>query len=310
MEKTVPVGPPVVEAEGLRKVYGHVVAVDSLDLRIGSGEVFGFLGPNGAGKTTAMKMLLGLAFPTAGQARLLGKPVEDPHVKERIGFLPERFQFPPWLTASEFLYFHGSLYGMSQSRLRERVPQVLHRVGLSARADDKLKAFSKGMLQRIGLAQAILNHPLVVFLDEPTSGLDPLGRREVRSLIEELRDEGATVFLNSHILSDIEMVCDHVAILSKGLVVRSGPLADLLATKLELEMEVDGVTPALMERLSSMVNSASLDGSSLVLELKEEAQIPRIVEAIVSGGGHLYRLTPRRLSLEELFVGLVEAAER
>lgn len=301
--------PPAIEAQGLRKVFGRVVAVDRLDLRVGHGDVFGFLGPNGAGKTTAMKMLLGLVLPTAGHARLLGRPVGDAKVKEQVGFLPERFRFPPWLKASEFLHFHGSLYGLSKSDLRERVPQVLRRVGLLARAEDGLKTFSKGMLQRIGLAQAILNRPKVIFLDEPTSGLDPLGRREVRSLIEELRDDGATVFLNSHILSDVEMVCDHVAILNQGRVVRAGPLAELLAARLKLEMEVDNITPPLRERLAAVASSVDISGSRLVVEVEDETQIPRIVEAIVSTGGQLYRLAPRRVSLEDLFVSLVEAAE-
>ena len=302
-------GVPAIEAKGLRKVFGRVVAVDNLTLSVGQGEVCGFLGPNGAGKTTAMKMLLGLIFPSAGQARLLGRLVDDPRVKEQVGFLPEHFRFHDWLTASEFLYFHGQLYGMPQAVLRERIPQVLRRVGLLARADDKLRTFSKGMLQRIGLAQAIINNPKVVFLDEPTSGLDPLGRREVRELVHELKGEGVAVFLNSHILSDVEMVCDQVAILDRGRVIRAGPLAELLAAELELEMEVENVTPPLLERLGTLASSVHFADSRLVLKLREEAQIPVIVEAVVSGGGRLYRLTPRRISLEELFVSLVEAGK-
>ena len=177
----------LIETHNLRKTYGDTVAVDSLTLAVGAGEVFGFLGPNGAGKTTTVKMLLGLVAPTSGEARLLGHRPGDPAIMGRVGFLPEQFRFPSWLTAADFLDVHGRLYGLPAAERRARIPRLLERVGLADRARSKLGEYSKGMMQRVGLAQALLNDPALVFLDEPTSGLDPLGRREVRDLIHELR---------------------------------------------------------------------------------------------------------------------------
>ena len=201
-----------IETSSLRKQYGALTAVDGIDLRVDAGEVFGFLGPNGAGKTTTVKMLLGLVAPSAGEARVLGCRPGDPAAMRRIGFLPEHFRFPPWLTAYNFLDTHGQLYGMTALQRRTRIPELLERVGLGGRARSRLGEFSKGMQQRVGLAQALLNEPALVFLDEPTSGLDPLGRYEVREIIHELRQRGVTVFLNSHFLSEVEVTCDRVAI--------------------------------------------------------------------------------------------------
>ena len=201
-----------IETSSLRKQYGALTAVDGIDLQVDAGEVFGFLGPNGAGKTTTVKMLLGLVAPSAGEARVLGCRPGDPAAMRRIGFLPEHFRFPPWLTAYNFLDTHGQLYGMTASQRRTRIPELLERVGLGGRARSRLGEFSKGMQQRVGLAQALLNEPALVFLDEPTSGLDPVGRYEVREIIRELRQRGVTVFLNSHYLSEVEVTCDRVAI--------------------------------------------------------------------------------------------------
>ena len=192
-----------IATRGLRKEFGEKVAVADLTLQVEQGEVFGFLGPNGAGKTTSIKMLLGLTAPTAGEGYLLGQPLGDHRTRARIGFLPEHFRFHEWLTAAEFLDLHGRLYGMERSRRQEVIPDLLELVGLADRAGTRLSAFSKGMLQRIGLAQALLNDPALVFLDEPTSGLDPLGRRLVRNIINHLREEGTAVFLNSHLLGEI-----------------------------------------------------------------------------------------------------------
>ncbi len=189
-----------IETSHLRKEYSRKVAVADLDLQVGQGEVFGFLGPNGAGKTTSIKMLLGLAKPTNGGARLLGRPIGDPQSRSRVGFLPEHFRFHDWLNGAEFLDLHAQLYGLGESDRRQRIPALLKRVGLEEHAAKKLRGYSKGMLQRIGLAQALLNRPAVVFLDEPTSGLDPIGRILVRDIIRELRAEGTTVFLNSHLV--------------------------------------------------------------------------------------------------------------
>jgi ABC-2 type transport system ATP-binding protein len=216
-----------IETTSLRKQYGALTAVDGINLSVDAGEVFGFLGPNGAGKTTTVKMLLGLVAPSAGEARVLGCRPGDPAAMRRIGFLPEHFRFPPWLTAYNFLDTHGQLYGMSAAERRKRIPGLLERVGLGGRARSRLGEFSKGMQQRVGLAQALLNEPALIFLDEPTSGLDPVGRYEVREIIRELRQRGVTVFLNSHFLSEVEVTCDRVAIVKRGRLVRVGSLEEL-----------------------------------------------------------------------------------
>jgi len=297
---------PVVETANLRKVYGDTVAVEDLTLSVDKGEVFGFLGPNGAGKTTTVKMLLGLVRPTAGQARILDRRPDDPAVMGRVGFLPEHFRFHPWLTAADFLDLHGRLYGMPVDQRRQRIPELLARVRLADRADTRISKFSKGMSQRIGLAQALLNEPELVFLDEPTSGLDPLGRREVRDLIRELRDAGVTVFLNSHLLSEVEVTCDRVAIIRQGRVARIGTLDELTGHSVEVEVRAQGLTPELRAGLEHWGHIAWADGARLTLTVEDEEVLPAIADWLIEGGARLYSLSPRRLSLEELFVQIME----
>jgi ABC-2 type transport system ATP-binding protein len=301
----------LVETKDLRKTYGTVVAVDGLNLSVGKGEVFGFLGPNGAGKTTTIKMLLGLVRATSGQAQILGRAPGDPQVLGRIGFLPEHFRFHPWLSAAGFLDLHGRLYGLTTGQRRERIPGLLERVGLADRASARLSEFSKGMLQRIGLAQALLNHPELVFLDEPTSGLDPVGRYEVRDLIRELRDAGAAVFLNSHFLSEVEVTCDRIAIVKRGRVVRTGRLDELTAQSTEVEIRAHGVTPELISGLDRWgkvfdgtiaVKQAPGDPVHLTMAIESEDVLPAVARWLVQGGAQLYSLAPKRLSLEELFM--------
>src|SRR6266542_2066429 len=217
-----------IRTRGLRKVFSGKVAVRNLTLDVPRGEVFGFLGPNGAGKSTSVKMLLGLVFPTSGEAQILGRPVGDVKARRRVGFLPEHFRFYDWLTPTELLKLHGRLYGMSHAKLRERVPVLLDLVGLTPHRDKRLRDFSKGMLQRIGLAQALINDPELIFLDEPTSGLDPVGGRLVRDVIKAQRDRGATVFLNSHLLSEVEITCDRVAFIKHGEVLETRRIQSLL----------------------------------------------------------------------------------
>src|SRR6266581_6096195 len=217
-----------IRTRGLRKVFGGKVAVRNLTLEVARGEVFGFLGPNGAGKSTSVKMLLGLVFPTSGEAEILGHPAGDVKTRSKVGFLPEHFRFYDWLTPAELLKLHGRLYGMSQRVLRERIPALLDLVGLTPHRDKRLQDFSKGMLQRIGLAQALLNDPELIFLDEPTSGLDPGGRRLVREIIKAQHARGATVLLNSHLLSEVERTCDRVAFIQHGEVLETRELQALL----------------------------------------------------------------------------------
>src|SRR5512136_1025969 len=233
-----------IETSHLRKEYSRKVAVADLDLQVGQGEVFGFLGPNGAGKTTSIKMLLGLAKPTSGEARLLGQPIGDPLSRSRVGFLPEHFRFHDWLSGTEFLDLHAQLYGVSKTDRHQRIPALLKRVGLEEHATKKLRGYSKGMLQRVGLAQALLNHPAVVFLDEPTSGLDPIGRILVRHIIRELRDEGTTVFLNSHLLSQVEITCDRVVFIKHGAVVKAISLKDIEQGATQVQIRVGELNAA------------------------------------------------------------------
>ena len=304
----------LIETTDLRKSYGATVAVDGLNLAIGPGEVYAFLGPNGAGKTTTIKMLLGLVKPTGGAARVLGQAPGHIAALCRIGFLPEHFRFPPWLTAAGFLDLHGDLCGLSRAERRARVPRLLERVGLADRACSRLGEFSKGMLQRVGLAQALLNDPALVFLDEPTSGLDPLGRMEVRDLIRELRAAGVTIFLNSHFLSEVEVTCDRVAIVKRGRIVRAGTLDELTRGALEVEIRAGGLTDALVRGLAQWGqladrptpdtphSSAMPPGGTLHLAVPDESVLPAIADYLVRGGAQIYALAPQRPSLEELFV--------
>ena len=310
---------PVVETAGLRKVYGRKAAVADLTLTVPRGEVFGFLGPNGAGKSTAVKMLLGLVRPSGGQARVLGRPPGEAAAMARIGFLPEHFRFHEWLEAAEFLDLHGRLYGMDRAARRRRVPELLDLVGLTEAARRPLAGFSKGMLQRIGLAQALLNRPELVVLDEPTSALDPFGRRLVRNIIHDLKAQGTTIFLNSHLLSEGEATCDRVSFINEGRVLRTLALRDLDAGPLHVELRVDAVTPALIAALRGVggwglagfgdappaANAPAPAPATLDLVIADEDLLPAIAEATLASGARLYALTPRRASLEEIFLQIV-----
>jgi len=294
-----------IETNQLRKVFGDNVAVRGLTLQVQLGEVFGFLGPNGAGKTTSIKMLLGLAAPTSGSAQLLGAPLGNLAARARIGFLPEHFRFHDWLSANEFLNLHAQLYGMSSTQQRQRVPELLELVGLTPFRDKQLRTFSKGMLQRIGLAQALLNRPALVFLDEPTSGLDPVGRRLVRDLIRNLREQGTTVFLNSHLLSEVEITCDRVAFIKHGEVIRVSELKTLVDGETAVTVRAHGLTPETLAGLAQWGRDIRADGDHLTLTVADDSTLPAITRYLVAQGAEVYALTPQRLSLEELFIQIV-----
>jgi ABC-2 type transport system ATP-binding protein len=294
-----------IETNQLRKVFGDNIAVRGLTLEVQAGEVFGFLGPNGAGKTTSIKMLLGLVAPTSGSARLLGAPLGDRAARARIGFLPEHFRFHDWLSAVEFLNLHAQLYGMSPGQQRQRVPELLELVGLTPFRNKYLRTFSKGMLQRIGLAQALLNRPALVFLDEPTSGLDPVGRRLVRDIIRNLREEGTTVFLNSHLLSEVEITCDRVAFIKHGEVIRVSELKTLVDGETTVTVRASGLTPEILAGLGHWGQDLRADGDHLTLTVANDSALPAITHYLVTQGAQVYALTPQRLSLEELFIQIV-----
>jgi ABC-2 type transport system ATP-binding protein len=298
-----------VETHGLRKEFGAKVAVADLSLTIGRGEIFGFLGPNGAGKTTSLKMLLGLVAPTGGSGAVLGAPIGDRATRARIGFLPEHFRFHDYLTGREFLRFHGWLYGRRGLALDARIDELLTRMDLDDAADRQIQTYSKGMLQRVGLAQALINDPELVFLDEPTSGLDPLGRRLVRDLIRDLRALGTTVFLNSHLLGEVEATCDRVAFVKEGRTVQELSLREAHDT-LEVELRVDGVSPAMLDGLRRFGHDAAQVNGVVRLHVGSEDAIPELAQWIIANGIRLYGLQSRRRSLEERFLDIMGDDQR
>jgi ABC-2 type transport system ATP-binding protein len=294
-----------IETNQLRKVFGDNAAVKSLTLQVQQGEVFGFLGPNGAGKTTSIKMLLSLIAPTSGSANLLGASLGDRAVRARIGFLPEHFRFHDWLSADEFMTLHGKLYGMSDPELHQRINELLEMVGLAPFRNKQLRTFSKGMLQRIGLAQTLLNNPDLVFLDEPTSGLDPVGRRLVRDIIHDLRRKGTCVFLNSHLLSEIEVTCDRVAFIKHGEVIQVVELKTLEDVKASVTIRARGMSSEGIAGLSQWGQDVRVDGEHISMAIANETALPDITRYMVAQGADVFAVTPQRLSLEELFIQIV-----
>ncbi|MBC8141705.1 MAG: ABC transporter ATP-binding protein [Armatimonadetes bacterium] len=311
---------PVISTRALRKIYhgAKVAAVESLDLTVAAGQVFGFLGPNGAGKTTTIGMLLGNVFPTSGTASVLGEPIGKRETRRYIGYLPEKFQFHEFLTATEFLDMHGQLYGMSASYRRQRIPEVLEVVGLAPRAKDKLGAFSKGMQQRAGLAQAILHEPRLVILDEPTSALDPLGRRAVRDIVLYLKNRGTTVLLNSHLLSEIELTCDTVAIIKRGQIVRQGTVDEITNPAAEVTIELVSTNTEIETAAMRFGTVSTMDTPGDVAQpprllvrfsgdvTDSMAATPELVGAIVAAGGQIRAVMPVRETLEDAFVRVME----
>jgi len=305
----------VVEIHNLTKDYEvgffrkrKVRALDALSLTVNQGEIFGFLGANGAGKTTTLKLLMRLIFPTAGGARILGNDIADVSMHSRIGYLPENPYFYDYLTALEFLNFCGQIFGLSKVELNTRSKELLTSVRLDERRwNTQLRKFSKGMLQRVGLAQALVNDPEVVFLDEPMSGLDPIGRREVRDLIARLRQEGKTVFMCSHILSDIEVLCDRVAILRGGRLSQVGYLDDLrqqVAGRNQVEVVLSGIDESALKPYLPGDNDFLLTSTpaGLRIEIKDERDVDSVIAALRKAGGKLVSVQPLKQSLEELFL--------
>ncbi len=293
----------------LQKWFGPTLAVADLTLSVRAGEAFGFLGHNGAGKSTTIKMLLGLIEPDGGDATLLGAPLGDRATRARIGFLPEHFRFHDCLTGREFLRFHGRLYGLRGSDLDLRIDRLLARVDLVDAADRAIGGYSKGMLQRVGLAQALLNDPALVFLDEPTSGLDPLGRLLVRDIIAELRAGGTTVFLNSHLLGEVEATCDRVAFVKQGRVVEELSLArsDECVDVVMRLAPLDGVLSSLARFAIDVVPIAE---SRVRMRLPSEDCVPDIVRFLVGRGTCIYAIETRRPSLEQRFIDAMGADSR
>ena len=305
----------IIEIENLSKDYEvgfwkkkRVRALDDLNLQVKGGQIFGFLGGNGAGKTTTIKVLMSLIFPTTGKARILGHDISDVKMHSRIGYCPENPYFYDYLKARELMNYFGELFGLDARKRNQKTEELLTKVGLDEKDWNKqLRKFSKGMLQRVGLAQALINEPEIVFLDEPMSGLDPIGRREIRELIAELREKGTTVFMSTHILSDIEALCDQVAILRNGKLAATGNLDELLSQSGErqvYEVNVKGVSAAALEselkKIAGATISAKPNGANI--QILDEKDIDIILPIIRNAGGSLVSVQPVKQSLEELFV--------
>jgi ABC-2 type transport system ATP-binding protein len=280
-------------------------ALDRLSLEVRPGEIFGFLGPNGAGKTTTLKLLMQLIYPSSGRAEILGRTIGDVQVRQRIGYLPENPYFYDYLTAEELLHYFARLFGYSGADARRRTAALLDRVGIGAeRRSQQLRKYSKGMIQRVGIAQALLNDPEVIFLDEPMSGLDPLGRRDVRSLIVELRDQGRTVFFSSHILADAEALCSRVAVVAGGRLAAAGSLTDILAFQVRgWELVITDLRPEVLARIAPQVRkSTEISANRYALELPLDPPPERMLADLVATGAKLVSLNPVRDTLEDFFV--------
>jgi len=299
---------PAVWCSGLRKRYGRRTAVDGVSLTVGRGEVVGLLGPNGAGKTSVIKMLMGLVRPDAGEVLLLGRSAGDPRARARVGYLPELFRYQPWLTAVEVLNLHVRLAGADVPPVQRR--ECLALVGLADRGADRVSGFSKGMQQRLGLAVALVARPDLVVLDEPTSALDPLGRADVRDLLLSLRDRGVAVLLNSHLIGEVERVCDRVVILDRGRIAASGTLAELLGRR-ELRMRLDGVDARAEARLAAagrLTRSGDVFTVELAADLADaESAVPDLVADLVDLGVRVHAVEPGRISLEERLLDILRA---
>ena len=297
---------PAIVTRDLAKRYGTIQALAGLTMTIPRGAVFGFLGPNGAGKTTAVKLLLGLAQPTGGTGEILRQPIGERSSRRRVGYLPELFRYQSWLTAREVLALHCELAGIDRAAWQREIEDALAVVGLQDRGSTRVGTFSKGMQQRLGLGVALLGSPEVVLLDEPTSALDPVGRHDVREIIRTLRERGVTIFLNSHLLSEVEQVCDRVIIVDHGKVIADGTLAELLRTD-TVRLRVIDLPRDATTRLAPFGKMVE-EGEWLVLRGIDAARVPDLVAEIVRLGGRVFAVEPTHESLEDRFLRLLEGA--
>jgi ABC-2 type transport system ATP-binding protein len=300
-------GSPAIHTVELMKRFGSTVALAGLSMTVPRGEVFGFLGPNGAGKTTSVKLLLGLISPTSGEGWLLGQPIGDLKTRRKIGYLPELFRYQAWLSAREVLALHCELAPLPRSSWSDEITTALDTVGLTDRAADKVGTFSKGMQQRLGLAVALLGEPELVFLDEPTSALDPVGRHDVREIIRGLASRGTAVFLNSHLLSEVEQVCDRVAVVDHGRVIASGTMDQLLSGT-TVRVRASGLAQGDLSKLATFGN-VDQEGDQLTFTSLNVERVPELVAAIVALGARVFEVAPRHQTLEDRFLQLLEAEE-
>ena len=301
-----PSGSPAIDVAGIAKRFGDTVAVADLSLRVERGSIFGFLGPNGAGKTTSVKMLLGLVRPSEGSGSVLGAPIGDRATRARIGYLPELFRYQEWLTGREVLKFHAALAGFARGARSSDVDRALEIAGLARRGNDRVAGYSKGMQQRLGLAAALLGEPELVFLDEPTSALDPVGRYDVRDLLRTLAGRGTTVFLNSHLLTEVEQVCDRVAIVRAGRVVASGTPAEIAGAQLGVRVRAVANGVKLQASLAAFGDVILEEGGAFGRGVGND-RVPDVVAALVASGARVYAVAPVSQSLEDRFLEMMSA---
>jgi len=299
-----------IETHNLTKIYGDKIGCRDVSVTCCKGEIFGFLGPNGAGKSTFVKMLTGLLFPTSGEAYILGKPAGDIRVRQRIGYLPENFKYQEWMTGEDLLSFHASLYRLDRKGSKRHIEEVLEIVGLKGSERYRIGTYSKGMQQRIGIASSLLSDPVVLFLDEPTSALDPIGRKEVRDIMTDLRDRGKTIFLNSHLLSEVETVCDSVAIIKNGTILRQGMMDEILEGKTELQIKAENLSCTVLAKLKEIDPGLVCSGENIEMRISSKDEIPSIARLLVENGCRLYELIPRRESLENMFISLIKGEDK
>lgn len=304
-----PVDQSVIATDGLCKTYGSVEALKGVSLSVNRGEIFGLLGQNGAGKSTLIKILLGIVRKTDGGAMLLGEPAGRSDIRKRVGYLPEDHQFPQYHTGASLLHFYGQLYGMSRAERNRKIPEVLETVGIRKRMDYKLRTYSKGMKQRLGIAQAIFHDPDVIFLDEPTDGVDPVGRKELRELFEKLRDEGKTVFVNSHLLGEVELMCDRVAILQRGELAQIGTVAELTKQEGRYVIGLAAGEELPLDELERRGLKTTKVGDRWEVLVPGEADIDAIVRLLAERGLKLRHLVAKKQSLEDVFVEMVDQAD-
>ncbi len=302
-------GAPVLAINQLVKHYGRIEALKGVSLTVERGEIFGLLGQNGAGKTTMIKILLGITRLTDGTARMLGEAVGTASVRRRVGYLPEDHRFPDYHTGASLLEFYGALLETPRAVRRRRIPEVLEIVGLKGRMNYKIRTYSKGMKQRLGIAQALLHEPEIIFLDEPTDGVDPVGRREIRALMQRLKEQGVTIFLNSHLLSEVELICDRVGILDRGEMIREGNIAELTEQHglFRIGLAPGQVFPK--DEVARLGFSATPSGEFWEVGLKDGQSIDPVLDLLRERGMNLRHLIEKRQTLEDLFVETVEAAE-
>ncbi len=300
-----------IETNELTKYYGNgkIRALQDFTLHVETGKIFSLLGPNGAGKTTLIKTLLGIIHPTRGDAALLGVPFRENSVHKRIGYLAENHRFPDFLTAKQILYYYGRMSGVSRSDLAERIPRLLEKVKLQDWMDVKIRKYSKGMMQRMGLAHALINNPDLLFLDEPTDGIDPVGRREIRDLLKDLRDHGKTIFLNSHLLSEVERISDEIAILKDGKLLQKGKIDDFLSIKEQFQLRLEGDRDVIDRTFKAANIFTEFKLGIYNIKVQDHIELNRLIDALRKSGIDILSIIPKKISLEDFFIEVMDENE-